>query len=127
MKCEKCDAIIVAGDERDYQGQTSCEDCYIESRNPIHFNDVFVRPMVQEEKAEVWIEVNNFHEEYKNVKFYVIEFDARYSRVLRNHELASEFISLPYTFYFKNGKAVKATESIQNKKQVKTIIEEHLV
>ncbi len=71
--------------------------------------------------------MENLEEKYENVKFYDIEFDARYSRVLRNHELASEFISLPYTFYFKNGKAVKATESIQNKKQVKTIIEEHLV
>jgi beta-galactosidase/beta-glucuronidase len=44
------------------------QDCFIESRNPIHLNNVFVRPLLEEEAAEVWIEVNNFHEEYKNVK-----------------------------------------------------------
>lgn len=44
------------------------QDCYIESRNPIHINDVFVRPMPKEESAEVWIEVNNFHDVYKDVK-----------------------------------------------------------
>ncbi|MBD0777819.1 glycoside hydrolase family 2 [Maribacter sp. ANRC-HE7] len=45
------------------------QECYIESRNPIHINDVFVRPLPKEEAAEVWIEVNNFHKEYKKVKF----------------------------------------------------------
>lgn len=35
MKCEKCDAIVVAGDEREYQGQTLCEDCYIDSVSTI--------------------------------------------------------------------------------------------
>ena len=44
------------------------QDCYIESRNPIHLNDVFVRPMVKEEAAEVWVEVNNFHENFQNIK-----------------------------------------------------------
>ncbi|MBI9064171.1 MAG: hypothetical protein JEZ14_19450 [Marinilabiliaceae bacterium] len=44
------------------------QDCYIESRNPIHLNDVFVRPLIDEEAAEVWIEVNNFHENYQDVK-----------------------------------------------------------
>ena len=29
------------------------QDCYIEARNPIHFNDVFVRPLFDEEAVEV--------------------------------------------------------------------------
>lgn len=32
---------------------------YIEERNKIHINDIFVRPMLDDEKAEVWVEVNN--------------------------------------------------------------------
>ena len=44
------------------------QDCYIESRNPIHLNDVFIRPLVDEETVEVWIEVNNFYEDFKNIK-----------------------------------------------------------
>ncbi len=44
------------------------QDCYIESRDPLHFNDVFVRPMPEDEMVEIWVEVNNFHEDIKNVK-----------------------------------------------------------
>lgn len=71
--------------------------------------------------------MENLENKYENVEFYDMEFDAPHSKVLRNHELSRGFMGLPFTFYFKNGKAVKATSSIQNKKQVKTILEEHLV
>ncbi|MDP8204327.1 MAG: thioredoxin family protein [Candidatus Tenebribacter mawsonii] len=71
--------------------------------------------------------MENLEEKYENVKFYDMEFDASHAHVLRNHELSAGFMGLPFTFYFKNGTAVKATSSIQNKKQVKTILEEHLV
>jgi len=56
-----------------------------------------------------------------------MDFDIPEAHVLRNHQLARGFMGLPFTFYFKNGKAVKATSSIQNKKQIKSIIEEYLV
>lgn len=45
------------------------QDCYIESRNPIHLNDIFVRPLIDEEMVEVWLEVNNFYEDFQNIKF----------------------------------------------------------
>ena len=32
---------------------------YVEERNKIHISDIFVRPMLNEEKAEVWVEVNS--------------------------------------------------------------------
>jgi len=35
MKCEKCDVIIVSGDERDHHNQTLCEDCYLDSLSTI--------------------------------------------------------------------------------------------
>jgi len=44
------------------------QDVYIESRNPIHINDIYVRPLLEEEAAEVWVEINNYHDSYKNVE-----------------------------------------------------------
>jgi len=41
--------------------------CYIESRNPIHLNDVFVRPIIDKQEVEVWFEVNNYYEDFKNI------------------------------------------------------------
>ena len=43
------------------------QDCYFESRNPIHINDVFVRPLLNEESVEVWLELNNFYENYRDI------------------------------------------------------------
>jgi len=71
--------------------------------------------------------MENLEEKYENVTFYDMEFDAPHAHVLRNHESARGFMGLPFTFYYKNGKAVKATTSIQNKKQVKTILDEYLI
>lgn len=64
---------------------------------------------------------------YENVAFYDLEFDAPHAHVLRNHELSASFMGLPFTFYFKNGKAVKATSSIQTKKQVKENLDTFLI
>lgn len=50
-------------------GMGITQDCYIEARNPIHFNNLFVRPLPNEEKVEIWVEVNNFHEFPKDAKF----------------------------------------------------------
>ena len=46
-----------------YQG------CSIESRDTLHINDVFVRPLPDSEEAEVWLEVNSFHEDPQDLKF----------------------------------------------------------
>jgi thioredoxin 1 len=71
--------------------------------------------------------MENLEEKYDNVAFYDMEFDAPHAHVLRNHDLASSFMGLPFTFYFKNGQAVKATSSIQTKKQVKENLNNYLV
>ena len=70
--------------------------------------------------------MENLEDKYEHVKFYDMEFDIPDAHILRNHELARGFMGLPFTFYFKNGKAVKATTSIQNKKQIKDILDEYL-
>lgn len=36
------------------------QDCYLESRSPLHINDIFVRPILKDSIAETWIELNNF-------------------------------------------------------------------
>jgi hypothetical protein len=34
MKCDKCNGNIEEGDEREYHGQTLCEDCYMDVLSP---------------------------------------------------------------------------------------------
>jgi len=34
MKCEKCNAEIGEGEEREQYGETLCEDCYMDSLSP---------------------------------------------------------------------------------------------
>ncbi len=62
--------------------------------------------------------------EYKNVKFADMLFDMPDSAVIRNAPEASGFMGLPFTMYYKNGKVVKATSSIQSMDQDKSILDE---
>jgi thioredoxin 1 len=60
--------------------------------------------------------------EFTNVKFYDMEFDNPESHVIRNLPEVKGFMGIPFTIYYKNGKVVKATSSIQTREQVKTIL-----
>ncbi len=70
---------------------------------------------------EVMEELEN---EYKKVKFVDMEFDSPDAKVIRNLPEAGSFQGLPFTVYYKNGKVVKATSSIQTKEQVTAILDE---
>ena len=61
-------------------------------------------------------------EEYRHVKFFDMEFDNPISDVIRILPEVRGFMGIPFTIYYKNGKVVKATSSIQTKDQVKTIL-----
>ena len=61
-------------------------------------------------------------DEYKHVKFYDMEFDNPESYVIRSIPEVSGFMGIPFTIYYRNGKVVKATSSIQTKDQVKSIL-----
>lgn len=37
------------------------QDVYVEARAPIHVHDIFVRPILEEERAEAWVEIYNCH------------------------------------------------------------------
>ena len=62
-------------------------------------------------------------DEYSHVNFYDMEFDNPESYVIRNSPEVRGFMGIPFTMYYKNGKVVKATSSIQTKEQVKTILD----
>jgi thioredoxin 1 len=61
-------------------------------------------------------------EEYKHIKFFDMEFDNPVSNVIRILPEVRGFMGIPFTIYYKNGKVVKATSSIQTRDQVKTIL-----
>ena len=60
--------------------------------------------------------------EYKHVKFFDMEFDNPISDGVRILPEARGFTGIPFTIYYRNGKVVKATSSIQSKDQIKTIL-----
>ncbi len=63
-------------------------------------------------------------DKYPDVKFRDMEFDIPDAAVIRNLPECRGFTGLPFTVYYRNGKVVKATSSIQSAKQVKDIINE---
>ena len=62
-------------------------------------------------------------DEYEHVKFYDMLFDNPHAHVIRNLPECIGFMGLPFTVYYKNGKVVKATSSIQNKEQIENILD----
>ncbi|MBX3007820.1 MAG: thioredoxin family protein [Melioribacteraceae bacterium] len=62
--------------------------------------------------------------EYSNIKFADMEFDSADASVIRNLPECRSFQGLPFVVYYKNGKVVKATSSIQSKDQITEILDE---
>ena len=62
-------------------------------------------------------------EKYANVVFRDMDFDGPAGHNIRSLPECRTFNGLPFTIYFKNGKPVSATTSIQNKQQVKEILD----
>ncbi len=62
--------------------------------------------------------------EYKNVKFADMEFDSPDAKVIRKLPECSSFQGLPFVVYYKNGKVVKATSSIQSREQITSILDD---
>ena len=66
-------------------------------------------------------------DEYKDVKFYDMPFDSPEAMYIRKLPECAHFRGLPFTVYWKNGKVVKATSSIQTKDQITDIIDNSLL
>ena len=67
--------------------------------------------------------MEDLEDQYKNVKFADMEFDNPESHVIRNTPEVRNFMGIPFTMYYKNGKLVKATSSIQSIAQVRSILD----
>jgi thioredoxin 1 len=67
--------------------------------------------------------MEDLQSEYPNVEFRDMLFDNPHSAVIRNLPEARSFMGLPFTIYYKNGKVVAATSSIQNKDQITEILD----
>ena len=67
--------------------------------------------------------MEDLEEEHPQVKFYDMDFDHPEAHVIRNLEECRSFMGLPFTVYYKNGKIVKATSSIQNLAQITEILD----
>jgi thioredoxin 1 len=61
---------------------------------------------------------------YDHVVFQDMLFDNPEAHVIRNAPECAGFMGLPFTLYYKNGKVVEATSSIQNIDQILDIIED---
>jgi thioredoxin 1 len=70
--------------------------------------------------------MEELEDEYKHIKFADMPFDSPEATVIRNAPEANGFMGLPFTMYYKKGKVVKATSSIQNMDQVRSILDQHL-
>lgn len=68
--------------------------------------------------------MEGLEKERSDVKFMVMGFDNPEAAPIRNAPECAGFMGLPFTLYYKNGKVVKATSSIQSREQVVAILNE---
>jgi thioredoxin 1 len=72
----------------------------------------------------VYAAMEELKTDYPNVKFMDMAFDSPEAHVIRNAPECAGFMGLPFVMYYKNGKVVKATTSIQMKDQITEILDE---
>jgi len=63
-------------------------------------------------------------ENYPDILFRDMDFDIPAAATIKNLPECRGFWGLPYTIYYRDGKVVKATSSIQTAKEVKSVIDE---
>ena len=66
--------------------------------------------------------MEELEEEYSHVQMRDMDFDIPVASFIRDLPECSFFMGLPFTVYFKDGKVVEATSSIQDKKQITGIL-----
>jgi thioredoxin 1 len=70
----------------------------------------------------VYANMEKLESEYTDVAFYDMEFDSPESHIIKTLPECRNFRGLPFTVYYKNGKVVTATPSIQTKDQIVKIL-----
>ena len=71
----------------------------------------------------VYHAMHELEDTYSHVAFRDLEFDIPSADFIKKLPECSSFMGLPFTVYFKNGKAVAATTSIQSKNQITEILD----
>lgn len=71
----------------------------------------------------VYATMEDLQPEYPAVEFRDMLFDNPDSKAIRELPECRGFMGLPFTVYFKNGKVVSATSSIQSKEQITEILD----
>jgi thioredoxin 1 len=69
--------------------------------------------------------MEELEDEYNHVKFADLYFDGPYGHLIRNLPECQTFNGLPFVVYFKDGKVVKATSSIQDRDQVTGVLDQY--
>lgn len=73
----------------------------------------------------VYAAMKEMEDKYPHVDFRDMLFDNPHAAVIRNLPETSNFMGLPFVVYYKNGKLVEATSSIQSKDQITNILDQH--
>lgn len=68
--------------------------------------------------------MEELEEERTNIKFKVMAFDNPQAAIIRNAPECRGFMGIPFTMYYKNGKLVHATSSIQSMQMVTAILDD---
>jgi len=63
-------------------------------------------------------------EKYPDIQFRDMDFDIPDAAMIKGLPECRKFWGLPFTIYYRNGKVMKATSSIQSAKQVKSTIKD---
>jgi len=63
---------------------------------------------------------------YPGVAFFDMEFDIPAAALIKQLPDCANFMGLPFTVYYRNGKVVKATSSIQTPSQITNILDTFL-
>jgi thioredoxin 1 len=70
----------------------------------------------------VYDAMEELEQEREEVKFYTMGFDNPEAYIIREDDACSGFMGLPFTMYYKNGKVVHATSSIQSMEKIKAVL-----
>ncbi|HWS00550.1 MAG TPA: glycoside hydrolase family 2 TIM barrel-domain containing protein, partial [Prolixibacteraceae bacterium] len=63
-------------------GMGISQDCWMESRSPLHINDIFVRPVLKDSIAETWLELNNFSQYPEDAKLKLSVFGQNFTETV---------------------------------------------
>lgn len=75
----------------------------------------------------VYAAMTELENEYDQVVFADMEFDIPDASVIRDLPECRSFMGLPFVVYYKNGKLVHASSSIQSRPQIETVLKDKLL